>query len=149
MSARAGKPETVVPTDLDMRLAKNASRKLADASLPGKLRLRLDDGAEIEVPRSASRLIALLLEQMAAGNAVAVLPVHAELTTQEAADFLNVSRPYLIRLLEEGRLAFHKVGTHRRVRLADLVAFRTEFERGRDKALGELSEQAQALKLGY
>lgn len=149
MTARAGKAETAIPTDTDMRLARNASRKLADASLRRKLRLRLDDGAEIEIPRSASRLIARLLQQMAAGNAVAVLPVHAELTTQEAADFLNVSRPYLVRLLEEGKLTFHKVGTHRRVRLANLVAFRTEFESGREKALAELAEQAQALKLGY
>ncbi len=86
---------------------------------------------------------------MAQGNAVTIIPTHAELTTQEAADFLNVSRPYLVKLLDKRKVPFHKVGTHRRIKFADLVAYKKIFESERDSILEELAEQSQGLKLGY
>lgn len=104
---------------------------------------------EVELPTLALRLLEEVLAGLAGGNALKVVPIHAELTTQEAADLLNVSRPHLIKLLEEGELPFHWTGKHRRVRLADLMQFRETRERSSEQALDELSRQAQELGMGY
>ncbi len=103
----------------------------------------------VELPTSALRLLVDILAELANGNAVKVVPIHAELTTQEAADMLNVSRPHLVKLLEEGRLAFHKTGKHRRVRFADLMVFKAQRDQASEGAMAELAKQAQELALGY
>jgi len=76
-------------------------------------------------------------------------PVHAELTTQEAADLLNVSRPHLVKLLEDGALPFHRTGKHRRIRFADLMQYKETRDRASEDAMAELAKQAQALAMGY
>ena len=115
------------------------------------VRLHTDDGAgqSVSVPRAAFDLFLEILGQMANGNAVTIVPVHAELTTQQAADLMNVSRPYLVSLLESGALAHRKVGTHRRVLFADLMAFKRAQDRQSRDAVAELSRQAQDLGLDY
>jgi excisionase family DNA binding protein len=103
----------------------------------------------VELPTSALRLLVDILAELADGNAVKVVPVHAELTTQEAADLLNVSRPHLIKLLEDGQLPFHRTGKHRRVRFADLMQFKESRDQASDRAMEELSRQSQELGMGY
>ncbi len=99
----------------------------------------------MELPTSALRLLVDILAELADGNAVKVVPVHAELTTQEAADLLNVSRPHFVKLLEDGVLAFHRTGKHRRVRFADLMQYKEARERASEQAMAELAQQSQEL----
>jgi excisionase family DNA binding protein len=109
----------------------------------------LENGDELALPKAATRLLSHLLVEMSQGSAVTVIPIHAELTTQQAADFLNVSRPHLIALLQAKEIPHHRVGTHRRVRFADVYAFKEKFEQQRRSAMGELAAQAQDLSMGY
>ena len=108
-----------------------------------------DEAAQVTVPYGAFALFLEVLGQMANGNAVTIVPIHVELTTQQAADLLNVSRPYVIQLLDEKKLPSRKVGAHRRVRAADLVAFRQSDDRQRREVLRELAAEAQKHGLGY
>ncbi len=147
--------EAVAPTPDDTRLAQEASRLLARmrGKIKGNVRLGIQSENEPEetvaIPLSAFRLLADLLTEMARGNAVTLIPIHAELTTQQAADLLNVSRPFLIEQLEKGTIPYRKVGKHRRVLLQDLMAYKQTMDRNRLKALDELSSQAQELGMGY
>lgn len=147
--------ELATPTERECELALESSRRLARflAEHPDAFRLRIESAGEsgesIDVPTTALRLLQSVLTEMAKGNAVTVIPVQAELTTRQAADVLNVSRPFLIRLLDGGKIPCRKVGTHRRVRCDDLMRYKQQIDRDRLKALEELSAQAQELDLGY
>lgn len=107
------------------------------------------DAPEVILPTAALQLLVDILAQMADGNAVTVVPLHAELTTQEAAELLNVSRPFLVSLLEERKLPYRKVGSHRRIQMRDLLAYKRKDESARDQLLDELAKEAQNLGLGY
>jgi excisionase family DNA binding protein len=144
-----GKPDTVVPSKRDAELATESSRILSSIEDRDEFQVRLDNGQVLILPKAVKTLLTHLLTQMSYGNAVTLIPIHAELTTQEAADHLNVSRPYLISLLEAGEIKFRKVGTHRRIKFSDLRSFEECKEQEREAALTELAQQAQDLKLGY
>ena len=148
-------PEAVTPTPHDTRLAQESSRRLTKLLGTEKddirIRIQPDDEPEetIAIPQSAFRLLAGILTEMAKGNAITLIPIHAELTTQQAADLINVSRPFLIEQLEKGVIAYRKVGKHRRILFQDLMAYKQTMDRNRLKALDELSSQAQELGMGY
>lgn len=105
------------------------------------------DGAAIELPGGIHDLLVSIVENLKAGNGVTVIPMHAELTTVEAAELLNVSRPYLIKQLEAGALPFHMVGTHRRLRLADVLAYRDRMDEAAQDALSAMTAEAEELGL--
>ena len=107
------------------------------------------DGYDLVLPANALRLLKDILQQMAAGNGVAVIPQHAELTTQEAANLLNVSRPYLVKLLESGEIPFSKTGTHRRILFSDLMEYQKKTRQQTKESLDALVASAQDLDMGY
>ncbi len=152
MTSRTREP--IVPTAQDAAIAREASRMLAPY-IDHLENLRFQVGEErkaaqkLSLPASAIRLLLDLLTEMAAGNAVTLIPVHAQLTTQQAADVLNVSRPFLVSLLEEGKIPHVKVGTHRRILFEDLMRYKNSIDRERRKALDELVTQSEALGMGY
>ncbi len=147
--------ETVSPSAADALLARESSRLLAVHKLGRRtsVRIRLvddgDDAETLSVPTSAVRLFLRLLTEMSQGNAVTLIPTHAELTTQQAADLLNVSRPYMAKLLDEGKIPGRTVGKYRRVRFDDLMAFKKKDDDARSKVLDQLSAEAQELGMGY
>lgn len=143
--------EVITPTEDDAAWAEESARKLA-AHLEGDLELRLRaEGAddELTLPPAALRLLVRALTELGRGNAVALTPIRAELTTQQAADILNVSRPHVAKLLDEGAMPSRRVGSHRRVLLADVLAYRDESRAKRHAALDELAALSQDLDMGY
>jgi excisionase family DNA binding protein len=139
-----------LPSEAEAGLAKETSRLLASRlkkGAPMQLRFVDDDGskATVKLPAPAVGLLLRILEEMARGNAVTIIPVHAELTTQEAAGILNISRPSLIQLLEEGKIEYRRVGTHRRVRFEALMKYKRHVDEERRKALDELAAYDQEL----
>jgi excisionase family DNA binding protein len=145
--------EVVTPTEADSALAKESGQRLA-AHLRGAdgIHLEVKTGTaseELVLPPPALRLLLRVLTEMGQGNAVALTPIRAELTTQQAADLLNVSRPHLVKLLDEGAMPSRKVGTHRRVRLEDLLAYKQDLQARRHATLDELQALSQDLGMGY
>jgi excisionase family DNA binding protein len=134
----------VAPNEADRRLAREAGQRLAAyLGEPKPIKMGVvPEGKEQEeaivLPASVLCVLVDVLAELAAGNAVAVVPVQAELTTQLAADMLNVSRPYLIGLLDKGEIPSRRVGVQRRVLLSDLLAYKQRSEAERLKALEEL-----------
>lgn len=143
--------DPILPSQEEVILARETSRKLAQSIEPEQiisLKIKGKEG-ELDLPASAVRLLLDVLEQMANGNAVTLTPLHTELSTNQAATLLRVSRPFLIKLLEEGEIPFRKVGRHRRVLAKDVLAYRQSIFEKRSKALDELTDQAQDLNWGY
>lgn len=141
-----------LPSETDVTLAKETSRLLAPrtgASAPLSVRvvstLKGAKDQTLRIPAPAVNMLVRILDEMAQGNAVTLTPVHAELTTQEAADMLNISRPSLIQLLDESKIEYRKVGTHRRVRFEALIAYKKKVHADRLAVLNELAAYDQEL----
>ena len=150
MSALRTPVPPMLPTEREAKLARESGRLLAACIGRGEFaRLKVDGNQAIDVPVSAVRLLVHILAQMAEGNAVIIMPYNAELTTQQAADFLNVSRPHLVGLLECNELPYRKVGSHRRILFKDLMAYQQACRVERKNALDEFASQVQELGLGY
>lgn len=119
------------------------------ASHPGGEMLVRLGRRTIRIPEGAQEKLLDVLHHLASGHDVAVVPVYAELTTQQAADLLGVSRPHLVTLLEAGEMPFRRIGRHRRVRADDLLAYQERRRRERRALLAELTQEAQEMGLGY
>ena len=112
--------------------------------------LTIQDSEEaITIPFKALKLLKIILNNMAQGKSIALLPTDAEITTQQAAEILNVSRPHVIKLLEKGEIPFKKVGSHRRILLQDILDYEVKVKAKRKKQLNSLAKEAQQLNLGY
>lgn len=144
---KSGLPDPLA-SDLARASSAALARLLREHPEQDRAHVRMD-GADLVLPRQAVELLRNILTEMAQGHAVTILPVHAELTTQEAANILNVSRPHLVKLLEDGDIPFFKVGSHRRIRLQDLMAYSSRRAEESEAALQELVDQAQELDMGY
>lgn len=149
--------ESALPTPEDQKLADEASRTLLP-HLSGKsknIQITLppeNDLPEetVTLPRQVLALLQNLLTQMAKGNAVSLVPLHAELTTKQAADFLGISRPFLVNeLLEKKKIEFRKVGTHRRIAFEDLIEYREKRRKGHEDVMQKLADIAQENNMGY
>jgi excisionase family DNA binding protein len=145
-------------------MARESSRRLAPvfADLTARGNDQEDPGAQVvvqikggpvgeplDIPLEALKLLRFILDEMAQGNVITLTPIHAELTTQQAADLLNVSRPFLIKLLEENAIDYRTVGRHRRIRFDDLMKYKERVDAARSETLDELTAQAQELGMGY
>ena len=139
----------ILPSAAEAAIARETSRILASRTQNAEpLQLRMPDGSAedtVKIPAAAVRMLIRILDEMARGNAVTLIPVHAELTTQEAADMLNISRPSLIQLLENGQIAFRRVGAHRRVRFEDLMEHKRRADADRRAVLADLAAYDQEL----
>lgn len=149
--------ESALPTPEDQKLADEASRTLLP-HLSGKsknIQIILPPENDLPeetmiLPRQVLALLQNLLTQMAKGNAVSLVPMHAELTTKQAADFLGISRPFLVNeLLKKKKIKFRKVGTHRRIAFEDLIKYRKERNDTHESAMQELADIAQENNMGY
>lgn len=145
--------EPVAPTDADAIVARESARQLVPtlAKANGTVQLRVEEpdgtGEAVTIPAAAFRLLVTILAQMAAGKAVRLIPHNAELTTQEAAELLNVSRPFVVKLLDEGQIPSRLVGKHRRALYRDVMAYRDEHYRARSAVLDRMAAIDQELGL--
>jgi excisionase family DNA binding protein len=143
------------PSTMEVQIAKESSRKLAP--LAGQtaptIQVQVAQGGKppeiIDLPSSAMKLLVRILTEMGKGNAVTLMPIHAQLTTQEAAEILGVSRPFLVKELKDGKLAYQMVGTHRRIEYKDLLEYKEKLRACSNAAMQELADLAQEHKMGY
>ena len=143
-------------TKSDQKIALSSVKKLSKSeNLASKkkakvIKLRIEESDEIvTIPLKALKLLNSILTNMAQGKSTALMPTDAEITTQQAAEILNVSRPHVIKLLEKGDIPFKKVGSHRRILLQDILEYESKFKIERRKKLNQIAKEAQKLNLGY
>lgn len=157
MSVASRKSTPILPKTHEIELAGKASVEMrtflsgnAKGDVQVSLRRKSEQGSiEFLLPPAIVDFLFKTLVHIADGNAVTLVPIHAELTTQEAANLLNISRPYLIQLLEKGKIKFHKIGRHRRILFADILKYQGNIKAKSRKARDELTKEAQDLDLGY
>lgn len=137
-----------LPSPQETEEAKITSRALSKYAHNERLHIKIaadsNESDDLIIPGYAINLLLDILTEMSKGNAITVMPVHAELSTQETAELLNVSRPHLVELLEQGKIPFRKVGTHRRVLAKDVIDYKQRIDEDRLKALDELAAQANS-----
>jgi len=142
-----------VPSAEDISQAKETSRTLSKYHNADRVNLSIKSGDnesdEFVLPGYMMEMLLDILSEVSKGNAISIIPFKAELSTQQAANILNVSRPYLVKLLEEGKIDFHKVGSHRRVYCKDVLEYKASVDSDRSNTLDELTKFSQELGMGY
>ena len=142
-----------LPNQDEVEQAKVSSRTLSKYAGVERVQMTLKvDGQPTEdliLPGHVLQILLEVLSEMSKGNAISLVPHHHELSTQEAANLLNVSRPFLVGLLEKGEIDFRKVGTHRRVLLKDVMAYKESIDQRRKASLDELTALSQEEGMGY
>lgn len=142
-----------IPTEADIKLSTESSRVLASItnshSHTQKITVESESGKpeSLLIPSVAYELLIDILSQISQGNAVTIVPVQAELSTQQAANLLNVSRPYLIKLLESKEIPYRKIGKHRRILAQDLYQYKADIDAKRSQSLDELTALSEELDL--
>ncbi len=131
--------QPVLPSEAEIAQAQVSLKLLKQDRADKHFAIGSPSGRKVPLSESAFDLLLTILTEMSRGNAVLVMPINAELTTQEAADLLNVSRPFLIRLLDEQKIAHHMVGRHRRILFKDLMEYRQKSKRRQFKAMQDLT----------
>ncbi len=131
-------------------IAQQSSELLASISASDSTcELKINGEQTITIPSNILPQLTEILHHIAQGNQVKIVPIKQELTTTEAASILNVSRPYLVELLESGQIPFRKVGVRRRILYQDIMTYKERINAQRREALAELAAQAQELNMGY
>ncbi|MCB1616704.1 MAG: helix-turn-helix domain-containing protein [Pseudomonadales bacterium] len=142
-----------LPTQPEMEEAKISSRTLSKYADADRVQMTLKgsngEADDLVLPGPVLQMLLDIMSEMAMGNAISLMPIHHELSTQEAANLLNVSRPHLVSLLEKGQLPFRKVGAHRRVMAKDVFDYKAEIDQQRLEVLDELTAASQELGMGY
>lgn len=143
-----------ITTKQDQELAQTSisqiRRAVTSVKNDGFAKIKVQDQREfLHIPKKAFHLLVEILANMSEGRSVTVIPTDKQISTQQAADFLNVSRPHIVKLLENGIIPFKKVGTHRRIDLMHLIEYEKGLKQNRKQKLDFLTEQAQELNLGY
>lgn len=142
-----------LPSPEEMEEAKSSSRTLSKYASADRVQMSLrgsnGESDEIVLPGHVLQMLLNVLSEMAKGNAISLMPINQELSTQEAANILNVSRPYLVKLLEEEKIPFHKVGAHRRVFARDIFDYKADIESKRRETLDALAKISQDESMGY
>ena|ERR1039457_1121578 len=153
MAALAHSHRQSAPTAQEATLARISGQRLAYyAKRKESLSLRVTEAGQeqpIELPAGAVALLMDILEAMAAGRGITLIPENAELTTVEAASILNVSRPFLIKLLEDKAIPHRLVGRHRRILIDDVMAYKNRIDQAREAVLDQLTAEAQESDMGY
>ncbi|MDB5523543.1 MAG: transcriptional regulator, MerR family [Rhizobium sp.] len=139
--------ETLPTTETESAIARKAVERLEGFAKSHENITFFVEWSAVPLPAKAVHMMLAVLEAMAEGKALSVIPHEAELTTKQAADFLNVSRPFVCKLIDEGKLPARLVNRHRRVKFADLVAFEQASKADRSAALAELAELTRELGL--
>lgn len=145
---RTTQQEQQIASESLFNLTKTSAAIAKEESNTVKIKIQ-ESGEFITVPKKALDLLFTILSKMAEGKSISLVPSDAEVSTQQAADMLNVSRPHIVKLLEQGVIPFKKVGSHRRILLEDLIKYDATLKEQRSKSLKFLAKQAQELNLGY
>lgn len=142
-----------LPTPAEVEQAKVSSRTLSKYADVERVKLALrgcnGESDDLVLPGHVLQILLDVLSEMSKGNAISLIPHHQEVSTQEAASLLNVSRPFLVGLLEKGEIPFRKVGAHRRVLLTDILEYKERCDHQRTEALDELAAFSQENDMGY